>query len=76
MPIDFDDMTNRIIDKLDILDDKIDKICLWKETMSTEWKTHMKEQDRKNRGKEKRFYYLIGLMGVAFTIFEVMKELL
>jgi len=71
MPI---DIQERILDKLDILDEKVDKICLWKESMSTEWKNHMEEQDAKSKGKERKTYYLIALMGVGFTLFEMIKE--
>jgi len=73
MPIDIEE---RIIDKLDTLDEKIDKLCLWKTQMEAEWKNHTEELEKKSVGKEKRFYYIIALMGVGFTIQEIIRSLL
>jgi len=72
----FDDLTKRIIDKLDTLDDKIDKLCVWKTEMETEWKNHMNTIEQKAVGKEKRFYYIIALMGVGFTLQEIIRSVL
>jgi len=72
----FDDMTTRIIDKLDILDDKIDKLCQWKTQMETEWKTHTAQLQSKSENKEKKFYIIIAIMGVFFTLVEVMPAIL
>jgi len=76
MPVDFDDMTKRIIDKLDILDDKIDKLCVWKTEMEVEWKNHMKELDDRSKGKEKKFYYVIAAMGIIFTATQILQGVL
>lgn len=72
----WDDMTKRIIDKLDILDDKIDKLCLWKIEMEVEWKNHMKKIEDRTKGKERRFYYIIALMGIAFTVQEIIRSVI
>lgn len=72
----FDDMTNRIIDKIDKMDEKIDKLCQWKTKMEVQWNTHMEELDRKSQQKEKRFYYIIALMGVGFTVQEIIRSFL
>ena len=72
----WDDLTKRIIDKLDILDEKIDKICLWKERMEVEWKAHQEEIDTKQTNKDKRFYIIIAAMGISFTIIEVVQGFL
>lgn len=70
----FDDLTNRIINKLDILDQKIDDLCTWKVKMETEWKNHIAIIEKKSVNKEKRFYMIIALMGVAFTIQEIVRS--
>jgi len=72
----FDDLTARIIDKLDILDEKIDKLCIWKTEMEVQWKNHMDELDKKTRGKEKRIYYVVALFSIGFTIQEIIRSIL
>ena len=72
----FDDLTKRIIDKLDILDEKIDKLCLWKERMEVEWENHQEDIESKQQNKDKRFYVIIAAMGISFTIIEVVQGFL
>jgi len=76
MGTNFDDMTARIIDKLDVMDDKIDKLCIWKTEMQTEWKNHKEEQDRRINNKDKRFYVIIAVMGVGFATVELIQSIL
>ena len=76
MPVDFDDMTKRILDKLDTFDNKIDDLCARMTKMESEWTNHLAEIEDRAKAKERRFYYLIAVMGVGFALFETIKELL
>ena len=67
-------MTNRIVDKLDILDDKIDKLCQWKERMETEWNAHTEKRKVIQENKNKNFYYVLGVIGVIVAIIEVVRS--
>lgn len=67
----FDDLTNRVLDKLDILDTKIDDLCNWKVKMQTEWQAHSKSSEEKEAKKEKKFYYIVAIMGIAIAMFEI-----
>ncbi len=73
MPIDTED---RILEKIDKLCDKIDDLCTWKTRMETNWNNHMKDLESKAINKEKRFYIIIALMGVGFTIQELIRSFL
>lgn len=73
MPIDFE---NRVIESLDELREKVTDLCIWKTKMETEWENHMEGIEKKAQAKEKRFYYIIALMGVGFTIQEIIRGLL
>ena len=72
----WDDLTKRIIDKLDVLDEKIDKICIWKTEMQVQWENHIKEMETKQQNKDKKFYIIIAAMGISFTIIEVVQGFL
>ena len=73
MPIDFEE---RVIDTLDELRQKMNDLCMWKTKMETEWANHMNHIEKKAVDKEKRFYYIIALMGVGFTVQEIIRSLL
>lgn len=73
MPIDFE---NRVIDSLDELRHKMNDLCIWKTKMEVEWQTHMNAIEQKAISKEKRFYIIIALMGVGFTIQEIIRSFL
>ena len=67
----FDDLTNRVLDKLDVLDSKIDDLCNWKVKMQTEWQAHSNMSAEKEAKKEKKFYYIVAIMGIAIAMFEI-----
>ena len=71
-----DDMTKLILDKLKILDEKIDKLCIWKTEMEVQWENHMKEIESKQQNKDRKFYVIIAAMGISFTIIEVIQGFL
>ena len=76
MPVDFDDLTKRILDNLDSINDKIDDLCGRMTKVEINLDNHFKDMEDQQKGKEKKFYYLIAIMGVGFTLFEVIKGLL
>ena len=68
MPIDFDDLTKRILDNMDKIGDKVDNLCNRMTEVENKLDNHFEDIDKKNKGKERKFYYIIALMGVAFTV--------
>ena len=73
---DFDDLTNRILDKMDEMEKKIDNLCNRMTKVEINLDNHFKELDQKKESNEKKFYYIIAIMGVSFTIYEIVKGLL
>lgn len=73
MPVDFE---SRVIETLDELREKVTDLCIWKTKMETEWKNHMNDLEQKTLSKERRFYYIIALMGIGFTVQEIIRGLL
>jgi len=69
----FDDMTKRILDKLDITDVKIDDLCGRMMKMEIELKSHFDDIEKKQAGKDRKFYIIIGAMATAFTSFELLQ---
>ena len=76
MPIDFDDLTKRILDNMDKIGDKVDNLCNRMTEVENKLDNHFTEIDKKSKDKERRFYYIIALMGVAFTFQEIIRGLL
>lgn len=70
----FDDMTKRILDKLDKIEENIDDICGRLMRVELQLKNHFRDIDKRQRGKDKRFYIIIVCMGIAFTIVEVIQN--
>ena len=67
MPVDFDDMTNRILDKLDHYEDKIEELCNRLMKVEVELNAHFERIERKRKGKDRKFYLIIAGMGIIFT---------
>lgn len=72
----FDDMTKRILDKLDITDVKIDDLCGRMMKMEIELKSHFDDIEKKQAGKDRKFYIIIGAMTTAFTSFELLQNII
>jgi hypothetical protein len=72
----FDDLTKRILSRLDSLDEKIEKLCERVMKVEYELKSHLKERERKQEHKEKKFYIVIACMGIAFTIIEIYQNVI
>jgi len=69
----FDDMTKRILDKLDSIENNIDDICRRLLEVEIGLKNHFANIERKQKGKDRKFYIIIGGMGVLFTIIQVLQ---
>ena len=72
----FDDMTKRILDKLDITDVKIDDLCGRMMKMEIELNSHFDDIEKKQAGKDRKFYIIIGVMATVFTSFELLQGLI
>ena len=76
MPMtEFDDMTKRILDKLDLIECNIDDICGRLLKVELELKNHFKNIERKQAGKDRKFYVIIAAMGVTFTLVEILQNI-
>ena len=69
----FDDLTKRILDRLDTFEDKIEKLCERLMKVEYELKTHFKEQEDKRTNKDRKFYIIIAGMGIIFTLVELIS---
>ena len=69
----FDDLTKRILDRLDTFEDKIEKLCERLMKVEYELKTHFKEEEDKRTNKDRKFYIIIAGMGILFTVVEVIQ---
>ena len=72
----FDDLTKRILDKLDGFEEKIENLCERLMKVEYELKTHFKEQEDKRSNKDRKFYIIIAGMGIIFTMVEVLQNIL
>ena len=72
----FDDMTKRILDKLDITDVKIDDLCGRMMKLEIELNSHFDDIEKKQAGKDRKFYIIIGAMATAFTSFELLQNII
>ena len=73
---DFDDLTKRILDNLDKIDDKLDDLCTRMTKVESNLDNHFKDIDKRQKGKERKFYYIIALMGIGFTVQEIIRGLI
>ncbi len=70
----FDDMTKRILDKLDKIDEAIDSLCGRMLRVEIDLKNHFKSIEKKQRSKDRRFYIIIAGMGILFTVVQVLQS--
>ena len=76
MPVDFDDLTKRILDNLDNINTKVDDLCERMTKVEINLDNHFNEIDSKSANKEKKFYVIIAGMGITFTLVEVLQGIL
>ena len=67
--------TDRIWRMLERIDHKIDDICGRVLKVEINQRNHYKEIEKKQSNKDRRFYIIIAAMGVGFTIFQYVREL-
>lgn len=72
----FDDMTKRILDRLDGQDSKIDDLCGRMMKMEIALNSHFDDIERKQSGKDRKFYIIIGAMATIFAGFEIFQGVL
>ncbi len=70
----FDDMTKRILDKLDKIETDIDDICGRLMRVELDLKNHFKQIERKQKSKDRKFYLVIAGMTITFLIVEVFQN--
>lgn len=78
----FDDLTNRILDRLDKFEDKFDTTCSTISQLKGDFNllkqqlnTHLEEKEKQAANSNRKFYIIMALMGTGFTIFEVIQGL-
>ena len=72
----FDDLTKRILDKLDGFEEKIENLCERLMEVEYELNTHFKEIENKQSNKDRKFYIVIAGMGILFTMVQVLQSIL
>jgi len=70
----FDDMTKRILDKLDKIESDIDDICGRLMRVELNLKAHFNEIARRQKTKDKKFYVVIAVMTMIFLVVEVYQN--
>jgi hypothetical protein len=70
-----DDVTIRILDRIDDLQEQLASLCTEQTIMKTQLEEHFKDLVVTEKNKEKKFYYVIALMGVGFTIVQLLQAI-
>jgi|TARA_R110002110_G_scaffold10108_8_gene49575 2-hydroxy-3-keto-5-methylthiopentenyl-1-phosphate phosphatase len=73
---DFDDLTKRILDRLDTFEEKIESLCERLMKVEYELNTHFKEIEDKQSNKDRKFYIIIAGMGITFTVVEILQNII
>jgi hypothetical protein len=73
---DFDDLTKRILDRLDTFEEKIESLCERLMKVEYELNTHFKEIEDKQSNKDRKFYIIIAGMGITFTMVEILQNII
>ena len=72
----FDDLTKRILDKLDGFEEKIEKLCERLMKVEYELNSHFKEIEDKQSNKDRKFYIIIAGIGITFTAVEILQNII
>ena len=72
----FDDLTKRILDKLDGFEEKIENLCERLMKVEYELNHHFKEIEDKQSNKDRKFYIIIAGMGITFTMVEILQNII
>lgn len=71
----FTDLEQRILDKIDKLEVKLDNTCNTVTEMKTSYDNHIKSREIAEEKRNKRNLRLIGAMGVILAGFEIWRSL-
>ena len=71
----FDDLTKRILDRLDTFEEKIEKLCERLMKVEYELNHHFKDIENKQSNKDRKFYIVIAGMGILFTMVQVFQSI-
>jgi len=72
----FDDLTKRILDRLDTFEEKIEKLCERLMKVEYELNHHFKDIEDKQSNKDRKFYIVIAGMGILFTMIQVLQNII
>ena len=72
---DFDDLTKRILDRLDTFEEKIEALCERLMKVEYELNHHFKDIEDKQSNKDRKFYIIIAGMGILFTMVQVLQNI-
>ena len=72
---DFDDLTKRILDRLDTFAEKIEALCERLMKVEYELNHHFKDIEDKQSNKDRKFYIIIAGMGILFTMVQVLQNI-
>ena len=70
-----DDITKRLLDKIDKLQDQIQILCDRATRQELALTDHFSDLKRSEGNRERKFYYVIALMDIAFTVFQLIQSL-
>ena len=70
----FDDMTKRILDKLDKIDDAIDSLCGRVMKVELDLENYFKRIERKQKSKDRKFYLVIACLSTIFIAVEILQN--
>ena len=72
----FDDLTKRILDKLDTFEEKIEGLCERLMKVEYDLNHHFKDIEDKQSNKDRKFYIIIAGMGILFTMVQVLQNII
>lgn len=70
------DFEQRVMDKFDDMDKLLRSLCERTTKVEASLNNHYANIEKKNKSKERRFYYIIAMMGIGFTIQEIIRGVL
>ena len=73
MPVDFEE---RVLELYDRMDKKLDDLCNRTTILEESLKNHFDAIRQNQESKQRRFYVLFGLLGAAFTVYEIIKGMI
>ena len=73
-PFDDEFIMDRILNKLDGIDSKIDDLCDRVTKNEIILNTHLESEREKSEKKEKKFYMFMAIVGVTISIVEIIRS--